>query len=453
MDTATLQPAVDMVSENIGKLVIPMKKRLTSIEAERIVAVLDTAIQKTELVAIFSDAQQHMPFFEKILDGPSLDLLREHIRCEKAYVGGQRAVTPRGSRDEPEKPLMLSTRSLLRHFLRAPAALHALRAQNFQITPQMRLFLYNLKSLRQLAFDQLLTTVAEETEKQEHLAGLLARERKLANEVKKLETDLEDAQRAADEEFAKNEHLIEKLMSQVDHIQSTSAEVNKRIEKESQRRQEAELQSFQTRKAEIEVDINSLTKDVSSQQFKHRESEAALRKRLNKIENEVENWIAKYDNDMFEKQQELEEVQKQFSQEQQQLTELEKKFAELEVEYNAILEERRIQREKREAAEREVQMMVKAALLIQAYWRGLKVRRALKAKTSKSSAKGKKGKSSSAKGSKGDKPASAKASSTKPSSAASTSAASAKPTSALSVKPTSTAPSTAPSSAKSTLRK
>ena len=54
-----------------------------------------------------------------------------------------------------------------------------------QITPQMRLCLHHLKTLRQLAFDKLLTTVAEETEQQEHLAGLLARERRLANEVRK----------------------------------------------------------------------------------------------------------------------------------------------------------------------------------------------------------------------------------------------------------------------------
>ncbi len=57
-----------------------------------------------------------------------------------------------------------------------------------------------------------------------------------------------------------------------------------------------ELQTFTSKKTEIETDINALTKDVSTAQFKHRESEAALRKRLNKIENEVENWIAKYDN-------------------------------------------------------------------------------------------------------------------------------------------------------------
>jgi hypothetical protein len=60
--------------------------------------------------------------------------------------------------------------------------------------------------------------------------------------------------------------------------------------------EESEMQSFTNRKNEIEVDINALSKDVQAQQSKHRDSEAQLRKRLNKIENEVENWISKYDN-------------------------------------------------------------------------------------------------------------------------------------------------------------
>lgn len=391
-----------------------MKKRLTSVEAERIVLVLDTAIQKTELVAILSDAAQHADIFERILPEEALELIREHIRNERSFVSAQRAVTPRGSRHQSDRALAVSTRSLVRYFLRTPAALAALKAHGFQISPQMRLCLFHLKSLRQLVFDQLLTTVAEETEKQEHLAGLLARERKLANEVKKLETDLEDAQRAHNEELAVNDKLIQKLTSQIEHIQSTTAEVNRRIEKESHKREESEMQSFNNRKNEIEVDINALSKDVQAQQCKHRESEAQLRKRLNKIENEVENWISKYDNEMTDKQNEIEEIQTQYTQELKQLAELEQKFGELEIEYNAIMEEKRIQREKREIAEKELQKMIKAALLLQSFWRAFKVRKALKAKAAKGSAK--KGK--------GDKDK--KASSAKPTSAKPTSAKSAK---------------------------
>ena len=54
--------------------------------------------------------------------------------------------------------------------------------------------------------------------------------------MKKLETDLEEAQDAHNEELENNERLIAKLTNQINQIQSTTAEVNKRIEKESQKR-------------------------------------------------------------------------------------------------------------------------------------------------------------------------------------------------------------------------
>jgi IQ domain-containing protein D len=44
------------------------------------------------------------------------------------------------------------------------------------------------------------------------------------------------------------------------------------------------------------------------------------------------------------------------------------------------MDERRAVRETREAAERELQMCVRAALTIQAFWRSFKVRKAIKAK-------------------------------------------------------------------------
>ena len=54
------------------------------------------------------------------------------------------------------------------------------------------------------------------------------------------------------------------------------------------------------------------------------------------------------------------------------------------------MEERRVAREKREAAERELQMSIKAATTIQAFWRSFKVRKALKTKKKKGGGKKKK---------------------------------------------------------------
>ena len=90
-------------------------------------------------------------------------------------------------------------------------------------------------------------------------------------------------------------------------------------------------------------------------------------------------------------QDEFEEIDAVYTEEKKQLNELEERFKTLEEEYTQIMEERRIAREKREAAEREMAMTVGAATTIQAFWRSFKVRKALKSKKKKGK-KGKKGK-------------------------------------------------------------
>ena len=92
---------------------------------------------------------------------------------------------------------------------------------------------------------------------------------------------------------------------------------------------------------------------------------------------------------MSEKQEEYDAVDAVYMEEKRQLNELEERFRKLEEEYNAIMEERRLEAEKKEAAEREIAAMVRAAITIQSFWRAYKCRRALKSKKKKGG-KGKK---------------------------------------------------------------
>lgn len=70
----------------------------------------------------------------------------------------------------------------------------------------------------------------------------------------------------------------------------------------------------------------------------------------------------------------------------------EKPFATLEMEYNQIQERRRLAEEKRQEEIRELELKTKAAILIQAWWRGYSVRKALKNKAKSKKAKSDKGK-------------------------------------------------------------
>ena len=118
-----------------------------------------------------------------------------------------------------------------------------------------------------------------------------------------------------------------------------------------------------------------------------------------KVEHELENWIREYDNDMGDRQEEMEGVQKVYDEQRMQLNELEERFATLEVEYNRVVEERRIAKEKAEEAQRELEKMIRAATLLQSLWRSYKCRKLLKQKQKK----GKKGKKGKGKGKKSGK--------------------------------------------------
>ena len=50
-----------------------------------------------------------------------------------------------------------------------------------------------------------------------------------------------------------------------------------------------------------------------------------------KVESEIENWIQKYDEEMMDKQEEYEEIDKVYQEEKKQLAELESRFIKLEV--------------------------------------------------------------------------------------------------------------------------
>ncbi len=76
-----------------------------------------------------------------------------------------------------------------------------------------------------------------------------------------------------------------------------------------------------------------------------------------------------------------------YDEEKKQLLELEEKFKPLEEEYKKIMEDRRLAEALRRMQEEALNKKVKAAVVIQSYWRGFKLRKGLFKKS-----KGKKGK-------------------------------------------------------------
>ena len=76
----------------------------------------------------------------------------------------------------------------------------------------------------------------------------------------------------------------------------------------SKQKEDSELQVFQDRENSLKSEISSLATTLSELELQNREKESLYRRRKFKIESEVENWISKYDQDMEEKQAEIDDI-------------------------------------------------------------------------------------------------------------------------------------------------
>ena len=145
----------------------------------------------------------------------------------------------------------------------------------------------------------------------------------------------------------------------------------------SKQKEDSELQVFQDRESSLKSEISSLATTLSELELQNREKESLYRRRKFKIESEVENWISKYDQEMEEKQLEIDDISNLFEEERAALSLLQSKYDQVKIKHDKIMEERRLAQQKEKEIEQLLAKQVLAAIKIQAVVRGWQVRRAL----------------------------------------------------------------------------
>ncbi|KAJ3333542.1 hypothetical protein HDU76_006849 [Blyttiomyces sp. JEL0837] len=277
-----------------------------------------------------------------------------------------------------------STRAVCRYFLHNPSSGSKLRFLKSSKAPPMIHFEQLLQEVKNLVFERLRTSVEEERARQEQLSIIITKEQKTSNEVKALKAELDKAKKERTAEINKRNEVIRRLKEDLREIKQQAEETTKRMESRSKQKEDRELQQAKEKarilESAIKNEINSLQSLLDETIKKDREEEAQLRKKKFKVESEVENWIHKYDQDMEEKQAELEDITAIFLEEKAQLDELQTRFNDLQKEYERIMEERRLAQEMKKEQEKQQRRMHDAATLIQAVFRGYRVRRELQKK-------------------------------------------------------------------------
>ncbi|KAM9328899.1 dynein regulatory complex protein 10 [Gastrophryne carolinensis] len=395
------------------------KKKLSSVEAQRVVSVLDETIKKLELVSLFQHAIENLERYSIIFGSELTGALKEHQRLQDnlqqkliSFNKGtseekERSESPQKIRNMAEtmqtnlaalrQGVQSSVRNILRLFLANPTASKSLRSEGHIRDQSFQSLIQILSELRRFLFEMLLTSPLEQNERMLYLQEITHRDHKNRETLAALEAELNAAILDRDTEIGKKNEIIRQLKINIHQLEVFSENQVKRTMQEAESQQKSDRKVSEGKCGKLQQELQQLRSQLNGSIAENREIELSLRKKKYKVETEIENWIQTYDTDMGEKQVELEGLEVVYEEEKAHLAELKEKLAVLEVEYVQIVEERRQAQLKKEAAEKELASMNHAATIIQAHWKGYQVRQAMKSKKKKKKGKGK-GASSKGKG-------------------------------------------------------
>ncbi|XP_063769375.1 dynein regulatory complex protein 10 [Pseudophryne corroboree] len=393
------------------KMLEPGRKKLTSVETQRVVAVLDETIKKLQLVSLFQHAFENLDRYSIVFGTELMGALREHQRLQDSMQRQLRLMNKESDECEEEdgskwtrknlaetldvnltafgEGVRSSVRNTLRLFLTNPTACEALTSESHVRDAAAQKLLQFLSELRGCLFEMLLTSPLEHNEKMCYLQEISLRDNKNREYLATLEEELNAAILDRDTEIGKKNETIRQLKISLHQLEKLSESQVKRITQEAENQQKADQRALEGKSAKLQHELQQLRSHLNGTISEHREVELSLRKKKYKVETEIENWIQKYDADMGEKQAELEELEALYEEEKAHLAELKEKLATVEVEYAQIEEERRQAQLRKEAEEKEHANKVQAATIIQAHWRGYQVRKTTKSKKKKKKGKGK----------------------------------------------------------------
>ncbi|KAJ1092404.1 hypothetical protein NDU88_005514 [Pleurodeles waltl] len=404
------------------------RKKLTTIETQRVVAVMDETIKSVELVSLFLYTVKNLDRFGVVLGCELSGAIREHQRLQDSMLSllsrmdNERA-EQQGSLEEDkgvgifwqmeergrdklsllQQAISSSVKNTLRLFHTNHAAAEAIRAEGHARSAAIKDLIQALWELQGFLFEKLLTSPQEQNDQIHHLNELIKKDQKNTDKIKVLEADLDVAIKDRDGEIAKKNDVIRQLKIQLYQLEKFSDDHIRRMKQEADNQQKSDQRVSENNCTKLQQELQRKRAQLNSEIAEHKEIEMALRKKKYKVETEIENWIQKFDSEMGEKQTELEELEAVYEEEEAQHEELKEKMALLEKEYLQIVEERRLAQEKKEAEEKELAILTRAATLIQAIWKGYLVRKLLGPKKKKKGKKGKKGKGKKGKGKKGKK--------------------------------------------------
>ncbi|XP_010133018.1 PREDICTED: IQ domain-containing protein G [Buceros rhinoceros silvestris] len=222
-------------------------------------------------------------------------------------------------------------------------------------------------------FNSLTEANEREKAKKSKFHDLLIREEKGKKEIKSLEKQLQDVKKETEIELQNQDSMIAYLK---DELQETKAKMHM---DRCYTRKSTDLQVHQTQKkcskAEnvLAMEIQKLKSKTDEEIRVHMEIENFLRQHHKKVEEKLEYWVDKYENDTDAKDEELDALKASKA---KNLEVLQRLAEECQTFEETIISDRAEKEAKRRQLEQDA-LELKSILKLQAWWRGTMVRRNL----------------------------------------------------------------------------
>ncbi|NXM28157.1 DRC9 protein, partial [Oxyruncus cristatus] len=231
-----------------------------------------------------------------------------------------------------------------------------------------------MKKLQESGIFNSLTEANErEKEKKSKFYDILIREEEGKKEIKSLQKQLQDVKRQTTKDLQNRDKIIDRLKEK---LQEKTAKLDT---ESSYMKKDTDLQIHQTQK-KCSKEENALNTEIQNLQNKtdeeiqlHTETENFLRQQFQKVEEKLEHWMEKYENDTDAKEVELDDLRALKAENLETMQKFAKECLMFE---KTIITDRTEKENKRKQREQEA-LELKSALKLQAWWKGMMVRRFL----------------------------------------------------------------------------
>ncbi|OAF67358.1 IQ domain-containing protein D [Intoshia linei] len=357
----------------------PFHKKIVLIESKRIITVFNILLANIKLLFSYKTILSNVD--ETNNEDDSIEFLKTHETLENDLMNQK----PEKISQDMKQLFLNSTKNLLRYLNNK----YESQIDNFYQLAQVNLnfaeknLVKKLYELKDYMNERLLLTPIEMKFKKNFIRQISEQNDSNQTSIKKLETELFELCQKREMESAEKKKKIQELQRSIYHIQKYSTEYIVKLKNENQTKIANEKKISDEKRSKLQLEYSNCSTNKQNLINENRTSEYSLRKVKSQYEINIQDIISKYDNVMEKRQEEYEIIETKYIAEKKQLEELQERFTEIEIEYDSIILNQKLKKEKDERNEFEKKMKLRAAHTIQAFWRSYKVRKSLKTKKKK----------------------------------------------------------------------